>query len=205
MLAPTSPTSESILAIHGFGSKRLWMAPLSYRLRRMGYGVENWGYSTLWSSIATHAVRLRKHLLGLCPHKPRLHIVAHSMGSVLVRIALQGERIENIGKIVFLAPPSHGSPAATVVGSTGLGRICPPLAELSTNDVSFVNSIVDSNDYDIGVIAAKYDVLVPVSRTHLQSEADHIVLNATHNSLLFSVRASNCVHEFLETGAFHHV
>jgi hypothetical protein len=111
-----------------------------------------------------------------------------------------------IKRIVFLAPPSRGSHAATIAGKTfGIGRLCPPLIELSTAPGSFVNSIEDTPDYEIGVIAAKYDLLVSVERTHLTFERDHVVLNATHNSLLFSKQVSHQVCRFFETGCFDHV
>ena len=66
-------------------------------------------------------------------------------------------------------------------------------------------AIEDTPDYETGVIAAKYDLLVSVERTHLKCERDHVVLNATHDSLLFSKKVSHQVCLFFETGCFDHV
>jgi pimeloyl-ACP methyl ester carboxylesterase len=182
------------------------MLPLCRRLNGEGYCVENWGYPTLRSSVTVHAANLRAFMLELETRGQRFHIVAHSMGSVIVRTALQGIRMDCIKRIVFLAPPSRGSTAATIAGKIlGIGRLCRPLTELSTAPGSFVNSIEDTPDYAIGVIAAKYDLLVSVERTHLTFERDHVVLNATHNSLLISKQVSHQVCRFFETGCFDHV
>ena len=182
------------------------MLPLCYRLKSKGYRVKIWGYPTLRSSVTVHAANLRAFVLDLETKVGRINIVAHSLGSVVVRTALHGSRMDCIERVVFLAPPSRGSPAATIAGKTfGLGRFCQPLTELSTAPSSFVNLIEDTPDYEIGIIAAKYDALVPVERTHLTFEKDHVVLNATHNSLLFSKQAAYQVCQFFETGRFDHV
>ena len=52
---------ETVVVIHGLGGKRLWMAPLSYRLSRR-YDVKNWSYFSYGGSIENHAARFAKFI-----------------------------------------------------------------------------------------------------------------------------------------------
>jgi hypothetical protein len=102
---------------------------------------------------------------------------------------------------VFLAPPNRGSPVARVAALI-FGQILAPTRELSDALESYVNKLERKLKNDVGVIAARFDLLVPISNTHLANESAHIVINATHNSLLVSTTVSKLTARFLATGAF---
>jgi len=76
--------------------------------------------------------------------------------------------------------------------------------EISSNPNSFVNQFKPAEDFDIGIIAARYDLQVPLPNTFLAGQADHICLTATHNSLLFQKETARHVEAFLRTGKFQH-
>ena len=82
---------ETIVIIHGFGGHRWLMRPLAGRLQRAGYQTLNWGYRSLFRDIETHALRLRSDLEKLSQQADisRLHVVAHSMGSLVALQILQ--------------------------------------------------------------------------------------------------------------------
>jgi hypothetical protein len=192
---------EFVLVIHGFGGKRLLMYPLCMRLRSRNFRVRTWSYSSLFGSLEQHATKLYEHLAVSLSHESRLHIVAHSMGSIVVRSALSMGTIPNLGRVVFLAPPNSGSPLARVA-ATFLGRICKPLADVSDGEQSYVKTLPALCEVDVAVVAARFDALVPTANTHLQGERDHMVLNATHNSLLLSGKVASLAALFLRTGTF---
>lgn len=73
---------------------------------------------------------------------------------------------------------------------------------MSDHDNSFVSRLPSPNFVDIGIIAARFDALVPVASTHLDGERQHVILNATHNSLLLSRTAANHILAFIATGRF---
>ena len=199
-LAPRQPNSSGlVLLMHGFAANRWWMNLLQRRLLREGFRTRNWGYSSLYQPVVNHADRLRALLEGELSSEPRVHVVAHSMGAIVTRAALSSGVLPNIGRIVFLAPPNHGSPMARVIQSS-IGRVCKPIADLSDRADSFVNTLPRTIEAEVGIIAARYDHLVPVANTHLPEESDHIVLPATHSSLLFSRAAVTQVNTFLLTG-----
>jgi pimeloyl-ACP methyl ester carboxylesterase len=198
---PTCQPDELIVVLHGFAGKRIFMLPLCSRLRKRGYRVANWGYASLIGSVEKHAARFHNYLLGSHAQERQIHIVAHSMGSIVVRAALSIGAVTNLGRIVFLAPPNSGSPVARCA-SRILGRACQTLADLSDRPDSFVNRLPKLSAVDIGVLAARYDILVPIANTRLSEEHQYVVLNATHNSLLLSPKASNLACSFIATGRF---
>ena len=192
-------SNELVVVIHGFGGKRIWMQPLTHRLKR-NYRVINWTYFSIAGSIESHARRFSQFLFDL-KHDGPIHIVAHSMGSIVTRAAIQLRKIVNLKRIVLLAPPNSGSPVAKVM-SFGLGWACRPFRDLSSSSSSFVNKLTTELPCQTGVIAARFDIQVPVSSTHMPGLADHATILGTHNSLLFSAKATRMVTQFLETGRF---
>ncbi len=194
-----SKRQELVIFVHGFAGKRIWMQPLMYRLRK-AYAVMNWGYLSIVGSVDSHARRFHEFLQGIDYDGP-INIVAHSMGSIVTRAALQLGKIPELKRIVFLAPPNSGSPIARAFGNV-IGWACQPISDLSSDQGSYVNSISPALPYETGIIAAKYDMLVPVNSTFLQQQADHITIPGTHNSLLFSSYACQLVIRFLQHGSF---
>ena len=177
------------------------MRPFCARLRSRGWRVANWGYSSLRGTIAEHARKFRQYVAFSLSGERRIHIVAHSMGAIVVRAALAVGPVANLGRVVLLAPPNQGTPVARAAERI-LGGVCGGIADLSDRPDSFVNRLPAFSSVDVGILAAKYDVLVPVASTHLHDEQGHVVLRASHNSLLFSRTAINLVLAFLETGRF---
>lgn len=193
--------NDLVILIHGLGCKSFVMWPMAARLRKRGFRVLSWNYRSLFSSIDVHAARLRDFLATELAAERRIHIVAHSMGTIVTRAALNLGVPPNIGRVVLLAPPNRGSPVARIA-STVVGRFIPPTRELSSISTSYVNQLPFDNRIEIGVIAAKYDVLVPAHSTHLPTQAQHVIMNATHNSLLLSRKACNHAENFINHGVF---
>lgn len=193
--------SDTIVLIHGIAAKRLVMWPLAYRLRAEGFKVHSWRYPSLFSSIASHAARLHDFLINDLYDERCVHIVAHSMGSIITRSALARGLPHNLGRIVLLAPPNAGSPVARIASSV-LGRVIPPTRELSDDSESLVHQIGFNEKLSVGILAARYDFLVPEKNTHLTGELEHRTLVATHNSLLFSSKVVAMTANFLRYGTF---
>lgn len=219
MLSETSITSATemrstqdlVLTVHGFGSKKLYMRPLCHRLKNNEFRVENWGYSSVFGDVRASVDRLTNFITETAKTEPRIHVVAHSMGSLIVRSALSrldAETQDRVGNVVLLAPPNGGSPIASALAPL-LSWLIPPLHDLSTARTSLVHAIPKTDpakfgkrSVPIGVIAARWDILVPRQSTVLENAADYIVFPATHNSLLVSKRTANAVVSFLRNQMF---
>ncbi len=201
MLDLNENRNELVVLVHGFGAKRAVMWPLANRLRTSGFRVLNWNYLSLFATIETHANHFRDFLGTQLFKEPRFHIVAHSMGSIVTRAALNRSSFPNFGRLVLLAPPNAGSPAARFA-SFFIGRVITPTRELSDHASSYVNLLKEQAELDVGILAAKYDILIPSKNTHLRGERMHETVCATHNSLLFSRAVSTKIATFLHSGDF---
>ena len=197
----THNTRDTIVLIHGIAAKWFVMCPLAYRLRAAGFTVRPWSYASLFQSIDVHASRLYEFISVELADVERVHIVAHSMGAIVARAALNQGSLPNLGRVVLLAPPNCGSPLARWA-STVLGRLMPPTRELSDQPNSYVNQLKNNFAVDVGVLAARYDFIVPARNTHLAGQRDHLCVKASHNSLLVSRRVAQKTVNFLCTGGF---
>ena len=193
---------ETVVVIHGLGGKRLWMAPLSYRLARQ-FDVANWSYSSYGGSIDTHAVRFSEFIESFGSQQ-KVNIVAHSLGSIVTRAALQKvstSTLASVSRVVMLAPPNTGSNVAKFV-SPVVGSMCKTIKQISSHKNSYVNQLPNKNTCETGVIASRFDMLVPVKNTMMENLADHQTVFGTHNSLLFSSKVAAMAARFIQKGKF---
>lgn len=198
-----TPRRERVFLLHGIGAHPWMMRRLARRLELAGYEVNNWGYASVLGSIETHSERLAGDLQKAeeDPTVSAIHIVAHSMGSIVARHALTQYLPAKLRRIVLLGPPNHGSPWATVFGPL-LRLICRPIDQLATRSGSFVRSLAPITAVEFGVVAAGHDLLVPLDSTHLEGEREHCVVPCLHSMLLFRDDVAELVGHFLAAGTF---
>ena len=201
--SPDDRPAECVSLVHGFLANSLILSLLGRRLRGHGYRTTPWGYLNMCCSIRVHAERFAEALerLDARPGVGTIHLVTHSMGGIIARAALELFRPRKLGRFVMLAPPNHGSFVATAAAAV-LGRVFRPVAELSTADDSFVNSLGMPQDVDVGVIAAGWDALVSEESTHPDVPHAHVTLPCMHSSLLFRRDTADLVAAFLASGDF---
>jgi len=175
------------------------MRPLARRLKRR-YDVINWSYFSYVGSIDLHATKFAEFLSSIESNR-KIHIVAHSMGSIIARSAIHKSNLDNLNRVVLLAPPNSGSHVAKYAAFV-VGAICRSISELSSDEMSYVNQLPKGATYETGVIASKFDILVPVANTLLDGLSDYAIVNGTHNSILFSGRIASMTDNFIQTGKF---
>ena len=140
------------------------------------------------------------------------NIVSHSMGTGILRYYLKENPLENLGKVVFISPPSHGSHLADVPFvdklPSMLGKVVP---QFSTKKDSFVNQLGEP-DYNymilIGnktnnllysmIIRGKDDGMVPLKTAKMKSDNFKIIENTTHTSILKDKRTMKEISEFFK-------
>jgi len=194
---------DMVVLVHGLAANRVVMRSLARSLGKVFSGVLNWGYRSLWSPIQRHGQELASLLRRLerdAKHE-RIHLVTHSMGGIIARVALAEFHPERFGRFVMIAPPNRGSHVASRLAPI-LGRICPPLVQLADTAASFVCSLPPPTVPELGIIAAQTDFLVQEPSTRLGCERDHIVLPGLHSSLLWRRETADQVQHFLEHGKF---
>jgi len=198
-----TPHRDLVVLVHGLAAHRLMMHLLAQTLQQVFAGVVNWGYPSLFSPIEQHGKALAALLEQLDDDRghDRIHLVGHSMGGIIGRLALSHYTPRHFGRFVMIAPPNRGSHVARHLAPY-LGRICPPLVQLADEEESFVCSLPQPQVRELGIIAAKTDILVLEPSTRLGCECDHIVLPGRHSSLLWRRETAEQVRHFLENGRF---
>ena len=194
---------SAVVLVHGLAAHRVGMSPLERHLKPRFTQVTNWGYSSLWSRIERHGAALAGQLAQIeqSAEIDQIHVVTHSMGGIIARLALAERIPAKLGRMVMLAPPNGGSHVARYL-SPLLGLIMPPVKQLSDHCHSFVASLPPLSGVHVGVVAAAADELVSEQSTHLPCEADHITLPGFHSSILWFNETARQVAHFLEHGRF---
>lgn len=194
--------AEVVLLLTGYGAPPTLFYPVRRYLNRNGFRAESWAYDSFEGSMAIHGTRLAMRLRQLDedPGVGRIHLVGHSMGSVIVRLAV-GEYLPNkLGRVVLAAPPNRGARLAD--WALAIGRNTTAAVELSSRPDSFVNSMPPFDHVEFGVLAARFDHVVAHASTHLPGQRDHLVLAAPHTVILHPAAGKQIAH-FLRNGRFY--
>jgi len=103
--------SEVVVLVHGLLATTVVMHSLAKSLSGVFSGVVNWGYQSLWSPIERHGRQLAEVLRRLDHDDAhdRIHLVTHSMGGIIGRLALAEYMPERFGRFVMITPPNRGS------------------------------------------------------------------------------------------------
>ncbi|WP_437190621.1 esterase/lipase family protein [Planctomicrobium sp. SH527] len=208
-LKDQSSTKGTIVLLHGLGASSWLLALLARRLRQQGYRVENWGYYSARQSlellIPQFQTRFEELHQSIANDEGQLHIVAHSLGSIITRAVLTEIELPRLQRVVMLSPPNRGSHFATKVGPY-LRWWTPLVDELSDREDSFVNrlQVKMPANLELGIIAAEWDYVLTEMTTHLECEVDHITMPSRHTGLVLRQSAARQILHFLEHGRFHH-
>jgi len=202
---PNETPRDLVVLTHGIFATKWLLTPLARRLRKRGFDTKLRGYPTLRGSIQEKGQRFAEYLTQLAEENSgrTIHIVAHSMGSILTRCALQVGLPDSLGRIVMIGPPNRGSHVARRLTPFS-GWLAPTLVELSDEQNSFVNRLPTGvGNCEVGIIAAGFDRVVRPGATELDDHTDHITLNYMHTSILWREQTAQQVASFLRSGRFH--
>jgi len=225
LIATTSAASaargECVVLLHGLARTDNSMRILQEVLEYHNYTVINNGYPSDDGPISD----LTRHVGEAAAEcgDDRLNFVTHSLGGILVRAWLAQGIPDNLGRVVMLAPPNHGSEIVDTLAESDLMRRIstwlngPATQELGTGQQSVPNTLPAVN-FELGVIAGNVpinpfgtividgpnDGTVSVQSTMIEGMRDHIVINATHTLIMINPIAMAEVLEFLRNGVFDH-
>lgn len=190
---------EAVVLIHGLAGNRLILLPLWARMRRRWPECKMWSYNSWRYSIEHHSGNLSLFFKQECAAYDRVHVIAHSMGSIVLRTSLANRVPGNFGRTVFLGPPHQGTPMADKF-CDWWGQRWQTVAELKSGQDSFVNRLPAWTYGQACVIRAEGDFLIPPGRTELNGIDEYTSVPGPHSYLLFSAKAARLAISFIETG-----
>lgn len=210
--------TECVVLLHGLARTPASLSKLAGALAREGYEVVNIGYDSRHGTVEALAVSAVESGLNACPDKSgTVSFVTHSLGGILLRYYLEHQEIDNLGRVVMLAPPNQGSHVVDVFRHVpGYSLLNGPAGlQLGTGQDS-IPLMLGPVNFDLGVIAGNRtinlvlsqflenpdDGKVSVASTRVTGMCGFIELPVTHALMMRNRQVIKQVIHYLANGEF---
>ncbi len=214
-----SSTGDYVVLLHGLGRTSLSMKRIEWALKKESYRVINVAYPSTRVCIQDAADHWLGNVLREQTTDPtvKIHFVTHSLGGIILREYLSNHPIENLGRVVMLAPPNQGSELAQRLKSYWLYRLATgPAGQQLGTDRSSLPKQLGPADFDLGVIAGDRSInplfsawipgpddgKVSVRSTQLTGTSDFLVVHHSHTWMAWTRQVNTAVIQFLSHGHF---
>jgi triacylglycerol lipase len=220
--AKTTPKSDCIILLHGLARTSLSMKAVEWHLKRHGYHVINARYPTSALSIAQIATTYLAPLLQADTVRSATSVsfVTHSQGGILLRQYFSDHDLPNLGRVVMLAPPNHGSELIDRLQTNRFSRafVGAGYGELGAGPDSLPNRLgrvrfdcgIIAGDSPINPILARLlpgpsDGKVTVASTKVEGMNDFLIVHQSHTWLMWRKDTLLQIERYLSTGHFDHL
>lgn len=199
--------SECVILLHGIARSHTVMTALEKRLKKANYFVVNRDYSSTTKTIKAIAEEEIQPLVNLClaQHPKKIHFVTHSMGGIVLQTYLHHHSIHNLGRIVMLSPPNHGSHVSDLLQNNWLYKyITGPAGQELTTKPKGMPYLLTQNQYDIGIISGTYN-FVPFSNYLFNDANDGAVsVSSCKSPIMKDFITVPVSHAFMNSNPFVH-
>ncbi len=193
----------------------MWL--LELRLQDAGFHTVNETYPSTTKPLGELIEAEPPVSIAKCRDRKPIHFVTHSMGGVIMRGYLAKHEVDNLGRLVLIAPPNRGSELVdTLMQVPGLEWLNGPAGAALSADIDSIPNTISDADAQYGVIAGDLslnplfssllpgedDGKVSVESTKFAVMTDHITVYASHTFIMNSLEVADQTLGFLLTGRF---
>lgn len=215
----TNTGSDYVILVHGLFNSSRRMDKFEDYFSQQGFQVLNIDYPSNKHPIEILSEDFLKPVVEAIPLQAhqKIHFITHSMGGLVVRYYLSEYDLKNIGQVVMISPPNHGSEwADLLLESTSAQKVAGPAAlELRTQENDFFDKLgpirfnlgIIAGKKSYGKVADKYlpgedDGMVTVESMKLRGMKDFIILDEHHRGLTKNPEAMAQSYTFIQNSRF---
>jgi len=208
---------EHVVLLHGLARTSSSMGNLEEFLADRGYQVLNIDYPSRKHQIFELAKIVRNEVVSKTGNAEKVHFVTHSMGGIILRCIQQNDPLPNLGRVVMLSPPNHGSEVVDALGKLWLFEfINGPAGRQLGTDGNSISKRLGKVDFELGVITGdrsinwinsliipgKDDGKVSIESAKVEGMADFLIVHVSHPFIMKDKAViTQCLH-FLQNGSF---
>ncbi len=214
-----SDSRNFVILLHGLGRTSRSMNKIAAALSRAGYRAINIDYPSTRQKIRSLVKDFVNPAVAYCLQQgaPKIHIVSHSMGGILIRDYLQRSALPQGSRIVMLSPPNHGSEVAEYLKRFWVFRwLLGPAAQQLGNHIDSVPNTLNPIAYELGILTGNKssdpwfawlmpgpnDGKVCVESAKLPEMTDFRVVDCGHTMIMRSRTVIKQILTFLRLGRF---
>jgi len=204
---------EVVVCIHGIWMTGLEMRVLRSRITQCGFKTLQFHYRSLLLTPEENAARLNQFLLTL--EADMIHLVAHSLGGLVVTHLFDQFPIQRPGRIVMLGTPLKGSatahafnafmPTRPLLGRSTLRGLLgdrPRWKGLRELGVIAGNRGIGIGQLMFGKLPQPNDGTVALDETRSTEVNRHLTVPHSHFGMIYSKDVAEAVCRFLKHGEF---
>lgn len=210
---------DYVVLLHGLIRSSAAMKRLEWAFEDRGYRVINVNYPSTELDIEdTAAITLDQVLRErITDPTAKVHFVTHSLGGIILREYLANHAFPQLGRVVMIAPPNHGSELVDKFKHWPFFRFFTgPAGQQLGTDPDSVPQQLGPAHFELGVIAGdrtlnpfyswfipgKDDGKVSVASTRLDGMDDFLVVHSSHTYLPWRKKVVTASLRFIADGKF---
>lgn len=216
---PTSKDADYVIILHGIARSNKHMKSLANFLEKDGFDVVNLTYPSTSYKIEELTTLINSEISKRITQNKPIHFIGYSMGGLMVRALIHKYNYQNLGKVVQLAAPNHGSEVADFVKNFWpYKKIFGPAGQQLVTNQTTIKHLFGEVNYELGVIAGnatidpicwgiipgENDGKVSIESTKLKGMKDHIVVSASHTFFPSNKEVHKQTIHFLKHSKFKH-
>ena len=208
----------TVVLLHGISRTSRSMERLEATLMNSGYTVRNIDYPSVTYSIETLAELVVQKIKADMQTAQPLHFVGHSMGGIIIRLIILHHRPRNLGRIVMVGTPNHGSAVVDFFQHFKFFKkwFGPAGQQIGTKYKNLPHRLPPA-DYECGVIAGnrsadpwfswflfqgENDGKVSVENTKIEGMKDFAIVPVPHAAMPKNKNVIQLIENFLSSGHF---